>query len=383
MTKLLINDKLIKYNLDITGVSMKKLLKLLIISVLSIACVLGLFACGGGAGKNEEEGIICKKLSGDAFYTVIGYNAEKDENGNVVTILDISAAAQDKYGDENTTVTVGRIRTGAFDGNNTLTKVIVSDKAGDGVDLTIDAGAFKNMRALKEITLPFIGANAKSDAYFNETAPALGDELKATDKERTFGYIFGEDEADYASPITCNYGDKSDMTATFYIPVALTKVTVKAESEINIPMYAFCGLPRITTVNLEGNIKAIGVAAFKNMTALKTVNIPSSVKVIYEGAFEGTTALKTFTFDADSNLNEIKESAFKGTKLTAFDISGTQVNAIGDYAFYGSALTEFTFSATVTTTVGAYAFANSEKLVAVNNMPANVHATAFYGTEIG
>ena len=358
---------------------MKKVVKLLIISLLAFAAAFSLFACDGTNGKTEEKGIIIRKMSGDSFYTVTDYNAKDGE-----TTLDIAQAAQDKYGENGAkTIVIGRIRAGAFDGNDNLTEIIVKDQAENGT-LTIDAGAFKNMRALTKITLPFVGANAYSDAYYNETEPAKADELKATDKERLFGYIFGEDEdvSGYAAAITQSYGDKSDMTATFYIPATLREVAISATNEINIPMYAFCGISGITTVNLNGNIKAIGVAAFKNAIGLKKINIPASVKFIYDSAFEGAESIKTFgengfTIDANSTLTEIRESAFKGTKLTSFDISGTQVKEIGNYAFYGSALTTFTFSAQIET-IGAYAFANSAKLEVVK--PACADATAFFGT---
>lgn len=352
---------------------MKKVVKLLIISLLTVLAALSLFACAGANSKTTEQGIIAKKLTGDNFYTVIGYGAEDG-----VETLDIVSAVKAKYGD----VVVGRIRTGAFDGNSTLTEIIVSDKAGD-VDLTIDAGAFKNMRALTKITLPFVGANAYSDAYFNETAPAMGDKLKATDKARLFGYIFGEEESDYSAQITQSYGEKSDMTATFYIPATLREVTVNAESEINIPMYAFCGISGITKVNLQGNIKAIGIAAYKNTVGLKTINIPASVKVIYDSAFEGAVSLKTFgdngfKFDENSALIAIKENAFKGTSFTDFDLSGTKVTEIGDYAFYGASLTTFTFSDEIAT-IGAYAFANNARL-SVSKPVCEIAATAFLGT---
>ena len=337
---------------------MKKVARLLIISVLTMICALGVAACDGG-GKTDAKGLVCKKMNGDDFYTVVSYGAEEG-----VTALDISAAAKAKYGE---TTVVGRIRTGAFDGNSSLKEVIVTDNAGDGVALTIDEGAFRNMRGLEKITLPFIGANANSDAYINETAPATGDEVKATDKARCFGYIFGEEESDVSSAVTFTYGDGSEQTATFYIPVALTEITVKAENEINIPMYAFCGLSRIATVNLEGKIKAIGVSAFKNMTGLNKVNIPASVKVIYDNAFEGTTALKVFgdngfKFDEGSLLEEIKTAAFKGTKLNAFDISGTQVKTIGDYAFAESKILNSVKFGTSVQTIGAYLFADCDDL---------------------
>ena len=374
---------------------MKRFVKLLIISLLCVITAAGFAACGNKpSGSSDETGIICKKFNGDNFYTVIGYNAEEG-----VTSLDICAAAQQKYGDDNTVITVGRIKAGAFDGNSSLREIVVSDPV-DGVDLTIDKGAFKNMKSLAKITLPFVGANAYSDAFYNQTAPALSDKtttaLKATDAERSFGYIFGEEESDYASPIEMNYGSAK---ATYYIPVALREIVVKPQAEINIPMYAFCGLTQVSKITLDdsedgGKIAAIGECAFKDMAQLSKINIPASVEVIYANAFEGTLNLKVFgengfTFDANSTLKAIKESAFKGTSLTDFDLSGTAVTEIGDYAFYGSALTSFAFSGGITT-VGAYAFANSEKLETLTNKPADevfgatqeIRNTVFAGTKI-
>lgn len=364
---------------------MKKVIGLFIITVLAVSAIFGLVACGGGEGKTGDKGIVCKKLGDDDFYTVIGYVAEEGTE-----VLDISAAAQEKYGNDEKTITVGRIRKGAFDGNTTLKEVIVSDSV-EGTELTIDDGAFRNMRALKKITLPFVGANRFSAADMNVAITQAdadeGTAISANDKKRLFGYIFGEEESDALAAVTQSYGDKSDMTATFYIPATLTEIKISAAKEAYIPMYAFCGLAQISSVTLEGNIKAIGRAAFKNMSQLKKVNIPKDVTVIYDSAFEGTDKLKTFgddgfKFDAESTLAEIKDSAFKGTKLTTFDLTGTQVTVIGDYAFYGSALVEFRFAATVES-VGAYAFAGSENLQTLVNKPADdkIGVNAFAGTK--
>ncbi|MBP5466723.1 MAG: leucine-rich repeat domain-containing protein, partial [Clostridia bacterium] len=211
--------------------------------------------------------------------------------------------------------------------------------------------------------------------------PALGEELKATDEKRSVGYIFGTEESDSASKMTLTYGEASGQTATFYIPVALIKINIVAEEEINIPMYAFCGLKRIETITLSGNIKAIGRKAFKDMDKLSEINIPPAVETIYDGAFEGTASLKVFgdngfKIDAGSNLAEIREGAFRETKLTNFDISDTQVKTIGYECFYGSALKTFTFSAAIEF-IQAYAFANSKNLeVAVPACTVGVNAFA-------
>lgn len=332
---------------------MKKFAKLLIISIMILASVLSFAACGGNSDKSSEAGIICKKLTGDDFYTVIGYNAEEN-----VTEINVSDKAKAKYGD---TVVIGRIRKGAFDGNTTLKAVIVTDETENGT-LTIDEGAFKNMRALEKITLPFVGASRISDADINETEPAMGDAVKATDKERSFGYIFGEEENAASSKITFTYGDKSDMTADFYIPVALTEIEIKAYKEINIPMYAFCGLTRVETVTLSGKINAIGRSAFKNMDKLSKVNISDDVAFtsIKNDAFSGCVKLKDITLP--NSLKSIGEGAFKNTRLASFDISGTQVTTIGDYAFAGNNNLSTVKFGTSVKTIGTYLFADCDAL---------------------
>lgn len=282
---------------------MKKFAKLLLISIMIIASVLSFAACDGNSDKDSSAGIVCKRLTGDDFYTVIGYNAEENE-----TTLDISAKAKAKYGDN---VVIGRIRTGAFDGNTTLKEITVTDETENGT-LTIDEGAFKNMRALNKITLPFVGASRISDADYNETEPAMGDAIKATDKERSFGYIFGEEENSASSKITFTYGEVSGQTADFYIPVALNEIVIDASKEINIPMYAFCGLTRVETVELKGSINAIGRAAFKNMDKLSKVTMPDGekgVKSIKDDAFSGCVKLKDITLP--NSLTSIGEGVFK------------------------------------------------------------------------
>lgn len=350
---------------------MKKIIRL-IISVLACALITAAFAaCGnnGTAGSNES-GLVCKKYGDDEFYTVTRYY---EEDG--VSTLNVAEAFYNKYGREEK---IGLIKKNAFKGNSSIKELIISE-TGDFA-LEIEEGAFAGMKALEKITLPFVGAFAESDATIMQTAPA---EKKATDKARSIGYIFGEEEMDNSSPVTLTYGKDS---ATFYIPSTLYEITVKAsEKGINIPMYAFCGLKQVSKVNLEGNILAIGDSAFKDMTKLAKVNIPASVKVIYDSAFSGATALKEFgtdfKFNDGSALEEIKDGAFKGTKIASFTLP-ENVKAIGESCFAENAfLTEFNFNAGIET-VGAYAFYNCSKLSSVNGLPnaAVIGVNAFEGT---
>ncbi len=72
---------------------------------------------------------------------------------------------------------------------------------------------------------------------------------------------------------------------------------------------------QITTVNVEGTVTAIGVAAFKDCTALTTVEIADGVQYIEAGAFNGCTALTTANIP--ESVTYIKAGAFKNCDALA------------------------------------------------------------------
>jgi len=163
---------------------MKRLVKLLTVCLLAVVMVCGLFGCAPDGTPSGEKGLKFEKRHNENFYTVSGYV----DDGS--TTLSIPAEVEG--------VAVGRIGTNAFKNNGTLTSIVVPTSVTE-----IEAGAFTGIKALKEITLPFIGMNANSDAYYGETAGSEGEENeKATDIERHFAYIFGTDEYTYGSQIT-------------------------------------------------------------------------------------------------------------------------------------------------------------------------------------
>ena len=334
---------------------MKRLLRIIAICLICAIVPFAAACADSGNGGGTDKGLVLKKFGNDSYYTVIRYYEE--DGVDSVTLSD--ETARRVTGDEN--AVIGKIKTGAFDGNSSLKTIIVKD--GAGADLTIDEGAFKNMKSLESITLPFVGKNKSGDAFLFQTESAAD---KAVDKERTIGWVFGEDQADYTAAAELNYGTGS---ATFYIPSTLTAITVENNSEegINIPMYAFCGLNQVYEINLKGNIKAIGEAAFKDMKHLIKINIPDTVTDIYSSAFEGTANLKNFSangfsFGDNPSLTEIWDGAFKETKLTAFVLPAT-VTRIGESCFAESSLTSFEVSSpSAMTSVGSYAFYGSDKL---------------------
>ena len=350
---------------------MKRLIRILVVSLLCLATAFGMTACAGAdAGKDAKEGVVCRKFGDDGFYTVTHYY---DKEG--VTSLDLNAAVKAAYGED---AVVGRIKAGAFSGSS-LTELVISDSGDENVSLTIDEGALNGMKALEKLTVPFVGAKAKADAFFNETEPAKD---KAVNAERCFGYVFGATESEYSSAITFNYGSS---TASYYIPVRLAEITVKAESEYSIPMYAFNGLTQVSKIKLEGNIVAIGDYAFYGMKQLTNIVIADAVAVIGESAFEGTDALKTFGengfyLSATSGLIRIKDKAFKGTVLTDF-VLPQGVTVIGDECFANSSLKTFTFNAGLVK-IGNYAFYGSSDLTVELPQGVEIGIQAFGNTNL-
>lgn len=303
---------------------MKKVLKILLLAVVVAVCALGLVACGDNGGESKT-GILYKMYEGDDFYTVYGYVDE----GKNVTSIDI--------GELNTeNVTIGRIKTGAFKDNDTLTEIIVPDTV-----TTIDGGAFKNMKALESITLPFVGASATGDATFNQTNP---EENKAVNIERTFAYIFGEDKYEGGTAINVTYkpaaSSEESSSDVRYLPLALRNVTVKNSANYKIPMYAFAGNILINSVTLSGGVDEIGEYAFSGAKALQSVKIPATVKTINKYAFSGCVNLKdglVFENPASSVLTSVKEHAFDGAGLKSIELPASVIE-IGENCFANNSL---------------------------------------------
>ncbi len=253
---------------------MKRFIKILFTTLLVLSLAFSFIACGGaeGDGDNEVKGIKYKKDAKTGLYTIYGYVQEDGK-----TELDLDAEIKLAVGEE---AEVGKIATGAFSGNDALTKITVPDTV-----IEISAGAFKNMNKLEELVLPFIGKTANSDLYYDE--PSVDGENedveKSIDAERTFAYIFGTDAYEKGSPITVNYGASE---ATYYIPAYFKKVTISTSKTYSVPMYAFSGIALVREVVLCNTIDAIGEGAFSNCHDLVSVSIPSSVTAIYTKAFK-------------------------------------------------------------------------------------------------
>ena len=261
---------------------MKKFLSVLLIAVLSIMALFTMVGCGDTPDNTGSKGISCIKEDGK--YVVYKYV----DDGTNVAELDIDKAVKAKYGD---TAEVVRIKEGAFDGNSTLTAVIVPNTV-----TNIDAGAFTIMKSLKDITWAFVGSNVNADAYEGQTIS----EDKAVDAERLFGYIFGTEEYTGGAQITQSYNTVDGISVVYYVPMTLRTITVAPKENYEIPMYAFSGLTLVTKIDLTDKVTGIGERAFYNANCFSELKLPVSIANIYKGAFENFSTLSKIDFAGTS-----------------------------------------------------------------------------------
>lgn len=335
---------------------MKKILTIVLLIVAMAMCSIGLVACGDGNGEGEK-GLLTIKYSGDDYYTVVRFVAEDD-----ATVLDLGAEV-------GSGVKIGRIKAGAFSGNNTIKELIVPDTVE-----VIDEGAFAGMQKLEKITLPFIGRTAKADGTLGES----GASDKSVDSKRNFGYVFGTSSYNYGTSIAQNYNANS--TETYYFPLSLKEVTIKPAEDYAIPAYAFHGVNILRSVVLSEKVVSLGDYSFTNCTSLKTVSyisadsvevgLSASVNYLGESAFSGCNNLSDtgFKFNDSNAVTELKKETFKGAGLSVVVVP-TNVTKIGEGCFRESAVSSVTIA--TSTAIGISAFNGCQELSKLNSANAN------------
>ena len=346
---------------------MKKLFKILISLILVVTTAFMVVGCNNGGGSNNEKGVLCSKDAKTGLYTLYDYVAD-----GTTTSLNIASAVVTKYGKN---AKVGKIKKGAFAGDNSLIEVIVPDTVTE-----IANGAFEKMRKLEKISLPFIGRTANSDAYIGESYKE--DKEDSINQERIFCYIFGTEDYEDSCKITANYGAS---TTDYYLPANFESVTIGSNEEgatsYSIPAYAFSGVGILLNVKLNNNIDAIGESAFANCTALGSVNVSKNVKTIYNNAFSGCSSLKDggLVFDDGATLETIKDKAFYKTEIKNL-VLPSSVKTIGSLAFAQSKLVSIVLPSSLQK-IGAFAFAGSENLATVD--VASIPTTSEFVVENG
>ena len=246
----------------------------------------------------------------------------------------------------------------AFSGCTELTVAVI----GDGVK-SMGSGVFWGCNSLKEITIPFVGAEAgktSSDTY-----------------QYPFGYIFGTDY--YAGGTGVRqyyYGSRTSSTTsdTYYIPSSLCEVTVTGG---NILYGAFYNCSGLTSVTIGDGVTSIGSYAFYYCTGLTSITIGNSVTSIGDDAFLDCTGLTSVTIP-DSVTSIGYRAFYNCSGLTSVTI-GDSVTSIGQYAFYDCSGLKCVTIGNKVLTIGRYAFAECSNLgsVAVGNKVTDIGENAF------
>ena len=276
---------------------MKKVLKILLIFVIATITALTMVACTPAQDPTNKTGLLYKKDRDGVF---VVYDYKDDGSKQEIVTVEIPQAE-----------TI-RIDKGAFSGNDTIKKLVVSSAVKE-----ITAGAFENMLALQTLEVPFIGQFANADATFVESGSA-NDGEKATGKARTISHFFGTSEYDKGSVMTIKHLESgSEVETICYVPAALEKIVINAADGYSIPMDAFNGFiggAQTLAIEINGNVKAIGERAFKG-TSISSIVLPASVKTIYDGAFNNCKLLSKVEFASGAAEIEVKADAFKGCEM--------------------------------------------------------------------
>ena len=205
------------------------------------------------------------------------------------------------------------IESSAFSGCSGLTNIEIPASV-----IKIGAGAFSGCSGLTSITLPFVGGSASATTASSSTL---------------FGYIFGS--SSYTGGIATQQYYSSSYSATYYIPINLSSVTVTGGK---ILYGAFYGCSGLTSVTIKDDITSIGKDAFYNCDGL--------IKVNYTGTIDGWAQIEFG--------NSLANPLFYAKKLYINNIEVTEVNLIAateifSYAFYNcSSLTSATIGDSVT-----------------------------------
>ena len=289
---------------------MRKVLKALIIAAISLVTVLGMVACDNSAANGGNKKGISGSVIDGGIYEIRKYYAETG-----VEVLDLGTIELPEG------ITKIKIKSHAFEGNSTLKSIKVPSNT-----VEIGSGAFAEMTKLETLELPYVGRYFNADYKQNSS----DFDKKAVNAERTIAHLFGSEEYNNGSKVVVNYGSG---TSTVYVPATLNKIIVNnaTEEEYSIPMYAFNGVTKFSSIELKGKIVGIGEYAFSGVGGIETINIPATVKTIYKGAFTASY-IKNFVLDNACSDVKVLESAFSGCTLFNFFGSGTVKNLTIDLA---------------------------------------------------
>ena len=317
---------------------MKKLFNRLIAVMLVAITMFTLVACTPEDDDTTVKGLKIKK-DVHGGYVITKYVEDGELTDGVLNIGTIisEAGLSGEF----------KIKAGAFDGNGNIKTLIIPDSVTE-----IAKGAFRNMKALETLEVPFVGKNANADAFYNQTGSAAN---KSVDSERTLSHFFASDEYDQGVVVVI-------ANTSVYVPATFKKVIVNAtkghdvipvngttaSESYSIPYQAFKGASNLTSIELKGAmLKEIGEEAFSGCVGLKKITIPATVNTIYKDAFNGCTSLTEVTIEGQDVV--LKDGVFSGctamdkiNSTTAKTVDLAKFSLIGANAFDFGRKVEFT-----------------------------------------
>ncbi len=236
---------------------------------------------------------------------ITGYEGEAAE---VVIPAEISGAAVKIIGDS------------AFEGNQTITNVIIPD----GI-VTIEADAFKNCTAFTAVDIPDTVTKINANAFSGCTA------LKNVELSKNLAGV-GEGAFAYTA------------IEAIEIPKALVDSddgvfgsNYEFEGvEYSLPRGPFVGCENLKTVTFEKGATVVADFLFAGCIGLETITLPDTITEIKEGAF--TDCLRLSKVNMGDNVTKIGSNVFyRNISLEGIKLS-KGLTSIGTGAFSNSAL---------------------------------------------
>lgn len=159
----------------------------------------------------------------------------------------------------------------------------------------------------------------------------------------------------------------------------LESVTIsKNVTSINYFGFRNCISLETITFETDSKLTTIGESAFLNCESLKSIDIPNKVTTIKISAFEECLALESITIP--TSVNTIERSAFNKCESLVSVVIPSSVTIIDEFLFSGcKSLISITIPTSIKT-IGQYAFSNctSLKLVDVPSSVTTIGQYAFY-----
>ncbi len=277
---------------------------------------------------------------------------------------------------EGVTYTVLNIGQCAFENNEKLTSVIISE----GIE-KVDYMTFEGCTNLASITLPeslrsivvpfrrtgLTSLTIPSNVYYLDMPICSGPKFKE--------YIVSANNEFMCSQDGVLYG--KDMTSLRSVPSAKTSFSFP-KGVTSIGGHAFYDCSDLTSIDIPAGVISIGEYAFSGCEKILSLDIPSGVTYIGDGAFSG---LNLTSIELPKGIEIIKRNTFQNCHFLASIQIPTIVTEIERAAFSGcSSLTDIEIPRAVTK-IEDYTFCDCSSLsnIMFHGKIKSIGESAFYG----